>query len=181
MPRRPAVHALPPEVKAWLDEALAGKGFQGYRLLEEELLRRGWEISKSSLQRYGKSFEERLKALKLASEQAKAIVEAAPDEEGAVNEALTRLVQEKLFTVLQDIQVDPEHLNLAGLTRSVAELCRSSVAQKRWRAEALERARREAEAKLERSVAEAGEAARRERLSPVEVLERVKAVYRGEA
>jgi hypothetical protein len=136
------------------------------------LRRRGYEIFQVQSPALRQVLRERLQSLKLASEQAKAIVEAAPDTEGAVNEALMRLVQEKLFVVLQDIQVDPDRLNLSGITRAVAELCRSSVTQKRWQAEAREQARKEAEAKLERSVTEAGAAAERERLSPREVLER---------
>ena len=148
MPKRPAVYSLPPKVKAWLDRALADKGFQDYRLLEEELRSRGYAISKSAIQRYGKVFEERLSSLKMATEQAKAIVEAAPDTEGATNEAMMRLVQEKLFAVLLELEVKPEKLNLPGIARAIADLGRAAVTQKRYAAEAREQARKELEAEM---------------------------------
>ncbi len=146
MPKRPAVHSLPPKVKAWLDRALADKGFQGYRVLEEELRARGYAISKSAIQRYGKDFEERLSSLKLATEQAKAIVDAAPDEEGATNEAMMRLVQEKLFAAL--MAVDGNKLDLAKFARAIADLGRATVMQKRFVAEAREQARKELAAEM---------------------------------
>lgn len=132
MAKRPAVEALPPEVKAWLDRALVENNFSGYEALAEELQGRGFTISKSSLHRYGQGFEDRLAALKLASEQAKAVVTAAPDEEGAVNEALMRLVQEHLFKLLIS---DDGKFDLPKVAKAVAELGKATVTQKRWQAE----------------------------------------------
>lgn len=149
MPQRAAVEQLPPEVKAWLDKALAEGGFAGYQLLAEELKSRGFEISKSAVHRYGQKFAERLAALKVASEQARAIVDAAPDTEGAINEALMRLVQEKLFSVLQDLEVNPEKLNLASLARSIAELGRASVSQKKFADEVRKQERERLAAELD--------------------------------
>lgn len=136
MPKRPAVESLPQEVKAWLDRALVEGNFSGYELLAEELRGRGYAISKSALHRYGQGFEERLAALKLASEQAKAVVSAAPDEEGAVNEALMRLVQEHLFKLLLSNEGE---FDLPKVARAVAELGRATVTQKRWQAEVREK------------------------------------------
>ncbi|MGE4296948.1 MAG: DUF3486 family protein [Desulfovibrionaceae bacterium] len=177
MPPRASVEQLPADVKEWLDKALAEGGFAEYRALSDALRDRGFEISKSALHRYGQKFEERLAVLKRASEQARAIVDAAPDQEGAMNEALQRLVQERLFTVLQDIEVDPEKLNLTSLVRSIAELGRASVTQKKY----AEEVRRQERERLEQTVDEVGEQAKRERLTPEQVLERVRAIYRGEA
>ncbi|MBK6742508.1 MAG: DUF3486 family protein [Hydrogenophilales bacterium] len=136
MPKRKAVEGLPNEVKAWLDGALVEGNFSGYERLAAELKARGFEIGKSAVHRYGQEFEERLKALRIVTEQARAVVEHSPDEEDAVTQALVRLTQEKLFTVLMDMQVDPEKVNLSGITRSIAELARSSVTVKKWAAEA---------------------------------------------
>lgn len=132
MPPRSKVTQLPPEVKAWLDQALVENNFSGYELLSGELAERGYSIGKSALHSYGQNFEERLSALKMASEQAKAIVTAAPDDEGSVNEALMRLVQEHLFKLLmsQDGKID-----LPKVAKAVAELGRASVVQKKWAAE----------------------------------------------
>ncbi len=154
MPRRSAVLTLPTPVKEWLDKALCEAGFANYQLLADELRERGYEISKSSIHRYGQQFEERLAALKVASEQARAIVDTAPDNEGAMNEALMRLVQEKLFGVLQDIEVDPAKVNLASLAKSIAELGRASVTQKKF-AEEVRQQERERAAQLAGEMAKA--------------------------
>ncbi|MCX7172569.1 MAG: DUF3486 family protein [Proteobacteria bacterium] len=136
MAKRSKIQGLPKEVKAWLDTALVEGNFSGYELLEVELKQRGFDIGKSSIHRYGSQFEQKLATLTLASEQAKAIVAASPDDEGAVSEALMRLVQEKLFQVMLDFEVDPSKpLNIASAAKAVAELSRATVTQKKWQAE----------------------------------------------
>ena len=136
MPKRSAVEGLPNVVKEWLDRTLIAGNISGYELLSGELKTRGFDISKSAIHRYGQDFEQRLQTLKLATEQARAIVNAAPDDEGAVSEALMRLVQEKLFQVMLDFQVDPKKpLNIASAAKAVAELARATVSQKKWQAE----------------------------------------------
>lgn len=151
MPPRSKVAALPPEVKSWLDRALVDGNFGDYAALSDLLMERGFAISRSALQRYGQSFEERLSALKLASEQAKAVVLAAPDEEGAVNEALMRLVQEHLFKLLMSEGGD---IDLPKVARAVAELGKASVVQKKWQTEV--RARAEAAAAQVEKIARKG-------------------------
>lgn len=135
MPARGKVESLPKEVKAWLDAVLIEENFSGYEALAAELKARGFDIGKSAVHRYGQAFEERLKALRMVTEQARAVVEHSPDEEDAVTQALVRLTQEKLFSVLMDMQVDPEKVNLAGITRSIAELARSSISVKKYAAD----------------------------------------------
>ena len=138
MPPRSKVAGLPKPVKAWLDKALAENGFSEYETLAAELSAQGFSISRSSLQRYGQDFESKLSALKMASEQARAVVTAAPDEEGAVNEALMRFVQEHLFKLLLaegDNKFDPYKM-----ARAVAQLGKTSIAQKKWQTEYREKA-----------------------------------------
>ena len=145
MPPRSKIAALPPEVKAWLDSALVEGNFSDYEALASELGAKGYDISKSAIHRYGQTFEDKLAALKMASQQAKAVVEAAPDNEGAVNEALMRLVQEKIFQLLmaQEGQID-----LPKVAKAVAELGKATVVQKKFRREEQERIEREARAQL---------------------------------
>lgn len=147
MGRRSKIDALPKAVKEWLDASLVEGNFSGYELLEAELKTRGFDIGKSSIHRYGSAFEQKLATLKLASEQARAIVTAAPDDEGAVSEALMRLVQEKLFQVMLDFQVDPDKpLNIASAAKAVAELSRATVTQKKWQEEVRAKAAAAADA-----------------------------------
>ena len=137
MPPRSKVAGLPKPVKAWLDKALAENGFSEYETLATELSAQGFSISKSALHRYGQDFESKLSALKMASEQARAVVAAAPDEEGAVNEALMRLVQEHLFKILM---ADGKSFDLPKVAKAVAELGKASIAQKKWQTEYREKA-----------------------------------------
>ena len=153
MPRRSKVEQLPADMKAWLDQALVQNNFSQYELLSAELKKRGCEISKTGLHRYGQEFEERLKTLRMVTEQDRAVVQASPDDEGAVNDALVRLTQEKMFGILMEINVDPDTVDLAKLARAVAELGKASVAQKRWQMEARKQA-------LEEAAKEAGIAAK---------------------
>lgn len=152
MPPRSKVGALPAEVKAWLDQALVENNFSGYEALSAELAERGYSIGKSALHAYGQSFEDRLSRLRMASEQAKAVVTAAPDEEGAVNEALMRLVQEHLFNLLM---AENGKVDLPKVAKAVAELGRASVVQKKWQAEVKARAEVAAQA-VERIVRKGG-------------------------
>lgn len=143
MPPRPRVMELPSELREWLDQALLANGFSDYKQLADALEAQGHKIGKSSLQRYGSVLERRMATLKRATDQAKAIVQATPDDEGAMSEALIRLTQEKLFDVLLEMDVDPQTVNLAKLTKSIADLARSSVTTKRYAAEAKAAAREE--------------------------------------
>lgn len=153
MPPRSKVAALPPEVKAWLDQYLVESNFGGYEALSAELEARGYSIGKSALHRYGSEFEDKLAALKMSSEQAKAVVQAAPDDEGAVNEALMRLVQEHLFKLLMATG-DDKKMDLPKVAKAVAELGRASVVQAKWKAEV--RAKAEAAANQIEKIAKKG-------------------------
>lgn len=146
MPTRSKVDLLPEDVRQALEQRLIQRGFSGYEELSAWLQAEGFEISKSSLHRWGATFEERCAALRLATQQAKAIVQATPDDEGDMTEALMRLMQERLFTALIDIQVDPAKLNLSALAKALAPIARASIAQKQYAAQVRERARAAAEA-----------------------------------
>jgi hypothetical protein len=145
MPRRSTVTALPDAVKAWLDKSLVENNFSGYEALAEELKTRGYAISKSALHRYGSGFEATMANLAIATEQAKAIAEACPDDAGAMNDALIRIVQQKAFEVLMKLEVDPEKVKLTGLGDMIANLTRSSVNVKKFMAEVREKATAAAE------------------------------------
>ncbi len=141
MGARSKVEQLPKAVKEWLDKALVEGNFSGYKALAEHLKAQGFEVSKSAIHRHGERMERSLKAIKLTTEQAKAIVDASPDDEDALNQALVRLTQEKLFQVLLDIDIDPEKINISGLTKSIAELSRASISMKDFAAKVKSRAK----------------------------------------
>lgn len=141
MPQRPAVLQLPDELRKDLDRRLLDGGFSGYVGLSEWLNQQGYAISKSALHRYGAQFEERLGALKIATEQARAIAEAADDQENYMGDALIRLVQEKAFQVLMQLNTENiEDVSLPQIGRMIADLSRSSIQIKKYMSEVRSKA-----------------------------------------
>tara|TARA_R110002096_G_scaffold172484_7_gene346192 strand:- start:5277 stop:5843 length:567 start_codon:yes stop_codon:yes gene_type:complete len=158
MPPRSKIIDLPDDLRDELNERLINNGFSNYVALSEwlnaELEQRDMElrVSKNAVWRHGEKFEERLSSLKMATEQAKALTEAAPDDEGAMSDALIRMVQEKIFNILVNVGTDDvKKINLANLTKSIAQLTRATVRQKEWMVEIRE--------KLEKSKASTAEEA----------------------
>lgn len=149
------IQGLPQDVKDWLDKALIDGNFSDYELLAANLRARGYDISKSSVHRYGQQFEERLSTLKLVTEQARAVVQASPDDDDAMNQALIRITQEKLFTLMLDLQIDPDDVDIAKVTRSIADLARSSTDAKKYAREIREKAKAAAE-EVATTIREAG-------------------------
>jgi ribosomal protein S9 len=138
MPARSKVTCLPEPIRAELDKRLITTGFSDYSSLEAWLQEQGFEISRSAIHRYGQEFEEKIMAIKVATEQAKAIAEAAGDEEGAMNEALIRLIQQKSFDVLVGLEGGAD---LPKMGTMVARISRASVQQKKWMTEVRQKTR----------------------------------------
>lgn len=166
MPPRSKVKQLPSAVKRWLDEQLVEGHFSGYEILSAELKARGYVISKTALHSYGQDFQDRLAAIKLSTEQARAVVASSPDEDGAVNDALMRLIQDRLFGVL--VGSNSEEIDLPKMARAIAELGRASVTQKRHMAEVKARIK-ETAGQVETKCREAGMSA--------DVIDKVRELY----
>jgi hypothetical protein len=132
MPARSKIKCLPEDIRAELNRRLQASAFSGYSALEVWLQELGFEISRSAIHNYGQEFEEKIFAIKVATEQAKAVVEAAGDEEGAMSEALIRLIQKKAYDVLIKTQDDA---NLPKMGTMIARLSHAAVSQKKWMAE----------------------------------------------
>lgn len=135
MAQRSKIITLPEEIKAELNKRLVSGGFSDYSAMVEwlntQLQERGLriEISRSALHRYGQEFEDKLAAIRVATEQARAVVETSGDDENAMNEALIRLVQQKAFDVLVNSD------NAAALPKMgimISKLSKASVDQKKW-------------------------------------------------
>ena len=141
MPARSSVSMLPQEVREEFERRLIAGGFSNYEGLSAWLKEQGYEISRSAAHRHGQKFEQRMAALKVASQQAKAISEAMKDDEGAMGDALTALCQKKAYDVLIEME-EAGDISLPSLGRMIADLNRAGIAQKRWMAEARNRAQK---------------------------------------
>lgn len=137
MAPRSKISKLPKPVKDWLDKALIENGFGEYELLSDELKKLGYDLGKSSIHRYGQEFEDRLLAIKVATEQARAITDAIPDDSGAMNDALIRLVQQKAFDTLIKME---EGASIKDIGLMVARLSNATVKQKQFAEEVRSRA-----------------------------------------
>lgn len=152
MPRRSKIALLPKDVREELDRRLVDGAFSGYRQLSRWLGTKGCQIIHGAVAQYGKRLERRIDALRIATAQAREIVDASGGDDHVMDDALTRLVQQQLFSILVDLDTkNPQELNLPTLARSVAQVGRISLAQQR-RAEELEAKVREKVAAAEQKV-----------------------------
>lgn len=141
MAQRSKVSQLPEDVRNELERRLIDGGFSNYQGLADWLTEQGFEISPSSVHRYGSEFERRLQALDVATRQTKVIVEKLGDDQGAMGEAVTALVQQGAYDVLLQMLEDKEYgkISLTSLGTMVAKLGSTSVQQKKWAAEVREK------------------------------------------
>lgn len=139
MAARSKILQLPEDVRKRLESMLIANNFSDYDGLAQWLLEQGFEIHRSSVYRFGSAFEDRVRALKSSTDQARAIVEASPDDDGAMNEALMRLTQQMTFDLLMQLNVDPETIEFPKLVRAISDMNRSSVALKKYRDEMREK------------------------------------------
>lgn len=140
MPARSKIMQLPPEIKAELDRRLISGSFADYTALAEWLQEQGVEISRAAVHRYGQEFEAKCEAIKIATEQAKAIVGVVGDDEGNMNEALIRLIQQLSFDILIKHQDGDLGDILPKMGVMVAKLSKASVDQKKWQRDIKEKA-----------------------------------------
>lgn len=148
MPPRNKVHSLPPELKKWLDDELIRRGFSDYVQLAEDLRARGADISKSALQRYGSPFERAMARVKMANEQACALVDAAPDNEDKLSAAVIRVTQEKILNLLMELDIDADNVDVNKLFKNAAEIGKASATNKKFGMEARAALKEEARQEL---------------------------------
>ncbi len=132
MGRRAKVQMLPEQERAALNRYLVDHGFGDYERLSHLLSERGFHIARSSLQRYGSQFERKLETVEIASAQAREVIAASPDHEGAFGDALVRLVQSEIFKVLVECKGEVSKPDLARIARAVSGLGRTTVRQRQW-------------------------------------------------
>lgn len=134
---RSSISQLPLELRELLESVLIERGFADYSSITDQLNERleaeGIEttISRSAVHRYGQQLAERIQALKRSTEVARTIAREVGDDEGTLNDALVRLVQDRLFHVIDDLEIDPSKTDILKVGHMIADLGRASVAQKK--------------------------------------------------
>lgn len=191
MPRKSTVRRLPPELREQIGALLE----QGRTLSEitAHLNQLGAEVSRSALGRYKQHLDKVGEKLRRSREVAEALIAklgAAPESKalrlnvelmhGALMDLALKANEEGEEDGGEGITLDPQGAML--LSKALDHLSRASKADAELIGKIKEQARKEAEAKLDKAVnAATGEAKRDAALTPGQVLERVRAIYRGEA
>lgn len=146
MARSSAIDDLNPEDKEWLNRRFMDQGFCGYEEIAKILADRGYNISKSSIHRYGQKLESKLEAVQTSTKMAMAIAEAAPDDGDQRSSAVLSMMQTGIFNALIEIDEaetveDPvKRLEMyAKAGKGIAEITKASVNQKKWQIEVREK------------------------------------------
>lgn len=154
MARESSIDQLSNDDKAWLDKRFMDQGFCGYEEIAAILQERGYNVSKSSVHRYGQKVEQKLAAVQASTQAAMMIADAAPDDSDMRSSAVLSLVQTELFNALVALQeadnedADPADriMLMAKAGKGIAEIAKASVNQKKWESEVKERVQAAAKA-----------------------------------
>ena len=141
MPRPSLIDELSIEQRTLFESELIRRNFKDYDGLVEWLKASGLELSRSSAYRHGSKLQRRLQNVRNSTDAARLIAEAAPDDADLRSAAVISLVQSELFDVmvtLQDLD-EAEPGERVGLlkecARSVLDMTKASVLQKKWKQE----------------------------------------------
>lgn len=194
MPRKSSIRSLPPEIREQIGKLLDG----GSSLDEivEHLKLLNARVSRSALGRYKQRLDQVGEKLRRSREVAEALVAklgSAPESKSLrLNVELMHGLFLDLALKAQEAIDDSEGGEGKGvilapmdamlLSKALDHLARASKSDVELVGKIKEQARKDAESKLDKAVAAAtGEAKRDAALTPAQILERVKAIYRGEA
>lgn len=145
MPPRSQIELLPEELFDELKKRLIDSAFSDYRGHAEWLQSKGYEIRKSAVHNFGQGYQAEIERMKLSVAEAKEVVKAIPDSDNAMNDALMRMVQHRVYELLRDAGGELPPKALAALTRAIADVGRTSIAQKKWMVDVQAKARSVAE------------------------------------
>jgi hypothetical protein len=195
MPRQSSIRRLPPEIRELIGTLL------DRHTLDEVVEHLGQlneppEVSRSALGRYKQHLDKVGEKLRRSREVAEALIQKLGN---APESKALRLNVELMHGVLMDLALSANEEGEAAegdkakgvvldaqdamwLSKALDHLSRASKADAELVGKIREQAAKEAQAKLDKAVdAATGEAKRDAALTPAQILERVKAIYRGEA
>lgn len=154
MAKQSAIDQLNAEDKQWLDLRFRDQGFCGYEEIAQILQERGYNVSKSSVHRYGQKLEQKLAAVQASTQAAMMIADAAPDDADQRSAAVMSLIQTELFNALIALQEsnDPntsaaDRIELMAKSgKGIASIMQASIGQKKWQLDVRDRVEKAASA-----------------------------------
>ena len=129
--RHGKVHSLPDELRAEVDRLLIEGNT--YEDIEKFLKRNGYDISKSSIGRYGKEFLNFYREVKIIEDQSKTLVSEAGGDGMIILEAAEKLFSKKIVELLLQNQIDVT--KIPRIVSDFAKLQASSVVREKMKAE----------------------------------------------
>ncbi len=150
MGKRSFIGELPDDVRRWLEHELQARNFSGYSELTDELGAKleaaGLElrISRSSLHRFGQSFESQVAALKETTLQAQMLRRELGDDAGELTDAMVRVATDRMYRLFMEGAVQQK--DLPKFVRAAADITKAAVQQKKHQIEVSRRAAAAAEA-----------------------------------
>lgn len=153
MARESAIDQLSDEDKTWLDRRFMDLGFCGYEEIAKILQTRGYNISKSSIHRYGQKIEEKLANIQASTQAALMIQKAAPDDASNLTGAVLSMIQSQFFDCFVALQAVNNETDtnkrlelLSKVSKGISEIAKASVNQKKHLIEVREKAEAAAKA-----------------------------------
>lgn len=175
------VKALPHDLQELIHKLLA----EGQTLdsIMEALQNTQADISRSSLGRYKQNFDKISQRMQESRETAQVLIRNIGSEatEGKMGRLLVNMINtltyDYMLKRLDDPEAELEVAEMRDLARTLKDAAQATRLTQDFELKFKEEARKEAEAKLKAAVQKASS----EHSNPAEVLEKIKAIYRGEA
>lgn len=152
---RDKIRGLPKELRQELERRIEDHDFRNFAELQSWLRAKGFHISRQTITSYSKRFEAKLEALRIATAQARAVVEGLKGDGADFDEAILRLVQGEMFNLLSSLhETRLEPAQLWTLSRTAKGIVETKILFKKWREESRAKLKAGVGA-AERKVAEA--------------------------
>ena len=131
-PRSKVLTTLPPNIRDEVERRILAKGFSNYQALADWVREKGYDISQVSLWRYGNSIKTQVAATRFAMRQARLLSREGTSHQAQFSEALVQVVQQRLLSMLEQVEQADD---LTQLVRHTAELARVCFAHQQWMVE----------------------------------------------
>jgi hypothetical protein len=134
---------MPADLKRRFDALIGDGTFHTSAQLAKWLSDNGFEISARAIRNFSQSFDQRLDAIRLATEQARIVCKEFKEDDAQMQTALLRLVQTQLFHVLAAVNkkggrtANPAGapiapVNIGALARCVSGLAKTETEHRKW-------------------------------------------------
>lgn len=124
------IDGYPIELKDAINKAIMDKGMT-YQQIADMINEAGYKIGRSTVGKYAKRFNQKLESIKLAKEQAKALIETSAGLKMDLAEATTMASLQLLFDLLINTQAGELDKNTLNAIKAASMLEKSAVSREK--------------------------------------------------